>query len=101
MVTMKIVLNDFIEDIFPPSEMMKALDKICTDTNYIKIGEGEYLLKEDADSIGTLLVLLSRFEQQSWLFPNMKSWTILDDEEDAEPQNFLEIYKRRAIDAIA
>jgi hypothetical protein len=74
------------EKIYPYEKMLTSLDKICQDTSFIKESLGEYRLSDDADSVGSLLVLISRFESQSWLIPNIKSWTITDDdgqEEDA------------------
>ena len=61
--------------------VMEWLDKICEDTYFIKIGTGEYKLQDDEDSIGALLVLISRFKKQSWLIQNLKTWKTFDDEE--------------------
>ncbi|MBR6469000.1 MAG: hypothetical protein IKS84_01365 [Lachnospiraceae bacterium] len=74
------------EAIYPYDKMVSSLDTICKDTNFIKAGPGEYSLDKDADSIGSLLVLISRFESQSWLIPNIRTWTVINDdgiEEDA------------------
>lgn len=57
------------------------LDEICTDTRFTKIGKCEYKLNDGVDDIGTLIILISRFKQQSWLIPNLKSWKTFDDEE--------------------
>lgn len=60
--------------------MYEWLDKICSDTWFKKTGKGEYELI-DHDEIGSILVLISRFEQQSWLIPNLKSWKTYCEEE--------------------
>ncbi|MGN0328526.1 MAG: hypothetical protein ACI4D4_06060 [Lachnospira sp.] len=57
------------------------LDEICTDTRFTKTSLGEYVLNDGEDEIGSLLVLIGRFEQQSWLYSNLKSWKTFDDEE--------------------
>lgn len=49
------------------------LDEICTDTRFTKIGKCKYKLNDGVDDIGTLIILISRFKQQSWLIPNLKS----------------------------
>ncbi len=84
MCKIKIELNK--ESQYPYDLMVESLDKICRDTNFTKDDYGEYSLSNNADPIGSLLVLISRFESQSWLIPNIKTWTVIHDdgiEEDA------------------
>lgn len=50
-------------------------------TRFTKISNGEYLLNDGADEVGTLLILTGRFEHQSWLYSNLKLWKTFDDEE--------------------
>lgn len=59
---------------------MQMLDKVCTDTRFDKIGDCEYELQKDCNVVGTLLILTSRFDKQTWLYPNLKSWTTYDGE---------------------
>jgi hypothetical protein len=78
------------ENLYSYEQMMSSLDKICSDTDFVKEAAGEYRLSDDADSIGSLLVLISRFERQSWLIPNIKTWTYIDD--DGSEENALDTY---------
>lgn len=61
--------------------VMEWLDKICEETCFNKTGEGEYILRENEDPMGVLIVLISRFRQQSWLIQNLKTWKTFDDED--------------------
>ena len=61
-------------------EMLAAVDKICSDTFFHKIGPGEYVLEKNHDSMGSLLILISRFRQQLWLLPVIKSWFVTGDD---------------------
>lgn len=56
---MKIELTNNMTDI-PPDDKMMLLDKICVETNFRRISEGEYELKEDVDSIGTFMILIKK-----------------------------------------
>lgn len=58
--------------------LTELLDDICLNTRFIKTGICEYELPEDESTVGTLLILSARFDKQSWLYPNLKSWRIYD-----------------------
>ena len=64
--------------------VMEWLDEICTDTRFTKIGKCKYKLNDGVDDIGTLIILISRFKQQSWLIPNLKSWLTFSDDEGVQ-----------------
>lgn len=62
--------------------LTELLDDICLNTRFIKTGICEYELPEDESTVGTLLILSARFDKQSWLYPNLKSWKVFEDGEE-------------------
>jgi len=63
-------------------ELLTALlDDICMNTRFVKAGICEYELPE---SESTLLILSARFDRQSWLYPNLKSWKVYEDGEEQD-----------------
>lgn len=60
---------------------LEWLDDICTHTNFKKVGEGEYEIDEEADFLGSLMLLIGKIESQSWLVPGLDSWTTYCEEE--------------------
>lgn len=66
-------------------ELLTALlDDICMNTRFVKTGICEYELPEDESTVGTLLILSARFDKQSWLYPNLKSWKVFEDGEEQD-----------------
>ena len=64
-------------------ELLTALlDDICINTRFVKTGICEYELPENESTVGTLLILSARFDKQSWLYPNLKSWKVYEDGEE-------------------
>ena len=60
------------------------LDDICTNTRFIKTCNCEYELPENESTVGTLLILSARFDKQSWLYQNLKSWKVYEDGEEQD-----------------
>ena len=60
--------------------LTELLDDICLNTRFIC----EYELPEDESTVGTLLILSARFDKQSWLYPNLKSWKVFEDGEEQD-----------------
>ena len=84
------------EKIYNYDKMVKALDEICEDTDFIVEAPGQYYLPNEYDEIGTFVVLCSRFRQQTWLIQNIKSWIVKYDDGSIEDalESYLKVQKR-------
>lgn len=64
--------------------LMELLDDICINTRFVKTGICTYELPKNESTVGTLLILSARFDKQSWLYPNLKSWKVYEDGEEQD-----------------